>query len=256
MGIGLGYVPLPWLEAGVYLGYLHGQRRLTTGWEQTWQAEYGSQVIDMTSASYDPTPTRMTVFQPRARIHVRPSGHLRPYGLAGTTFLKFEGFDDAILRGDLSYGNGPGGTGVGLTTGVGLAVDSARTRRVSAFVEIPWTKPLSPAPFESQAGLIQNLPSKELSAGQTLEVRAGRAARAGGVHRPPLNVGVRLHLPSDRERCLAPTTQVEGALFWALWVSKGDRIQPHRCDRQPALRSHSFSGYRSHNRSVCRNGKT
>jgi len=171
-GASVGFVPLWWLEISVYGGAEIGRRKLSTGWEQYYTAEYGEdEVVDASSDSYGPVPSTMAVIQPRVRLYTLPSGPVKPYGLAGVQMRFYDAFNDRQLQGDVDYRTREGGVGVGITAGGGIAFDAPRG--AIGFIEVPWNYLVSPRPYESSTGTVRNRPRQELPAGQTLAVRAG-----------------------------------------------------------------------------------
>jgi len=171
-GASVGFVPLWWLEISVYGGAEIGRRKLSTGWEQYYTAEYGEdEVVDASSNSYGPVPSTMAVIQPRVRLYTLPSGPVKPYGLVGVQMRFYDAFDDRQLQGDVNYRTREGGVGLGITAGGGIAFDAPRG--AIGFIEVPWNHLVSPRPFEQSTGTVRNRPRQELPAGQTLAVRAG-----------------------------------------------------------------------------------
>jgi hypothetical protein len=171
-GASVGFVPLWWLEISVYGGAEIGRRKLSTGWEQYYTAEYGEdEVVDSSSNSYGPVPSTMAVLQPRLRLYTLPAGPVKPYGLVGMQMRFYDAFDDRQLQGDVDYNTREGGVGLGVTAGGGIAFDAPRG--AIGFIEVPWNHIVSPRPFEQSAGTVRNRPRQELPAGQTLAIRAG-----------------------------------------------------------------------------------
>ena len=171
-GASVGFVPLWWLEISVYGGAEIGRRKLTTGWEQYYTAQYGpDEVVDQSSQEFGPVPSTMAVIQPRVRLYTLPSGPVKPYALTGVQMRFYDAFDDSQLKGDVSYPTREGGVGIGITAGGGIAFDAPRG--AIGFIEVPWNYLVSPRPFEERSGTVKNVPRQELPAGQTLAVRAG-----------------------------------------------------------------------------------
>ena len=171
-GASVGFVPLWWLEISVYGGAELGRRKLTTGWEQYYTAEFDDdKIVDSSSNPYGPVPSTMAVLQPRLRLYTLPSGPVKPYGLVGMQMRFYDAFDDSQLQGEVDYGAREGGVGLGVTAGGGIAFDAPRG--AIGFIEVPWTHLVSPRPFEDSTGIVRNRPRQELPAGQTLAIRAG-----------------------------------------------------------------------------------
>jgi hypothetical protein len=172
-GGSLGFVPLWWLEISVYGGAEIGRRKLTTGWEQYYTADpsYGGDIVEESSQEFGPVPSTMAVLQPRLRLYTLPSGPVKPYGLVGVQMRFYDAFDDSQLNGVVQYPTREGGVGLGVSAGGGIAFDAPRG--AIGFIEVPWTKLVSPVPYQDEWGTVYNVPKRKLPSNQTLAVRAG-----------------------------------------------------------------------------------
>ena len=190
LGGGIGYAPLWWLELGLYGGVILAQKDLSTGWEQ--QNDDGS-IHDSDETDYDPVLAVSGHIEPRLRIFVVPAGPVKPYILTGAYFRWYDPFYTDDLQ-TVSYADLPGGVHYGITTGGGLAFDSAGP--VGVFFEVPWTYIFNQQPYECsrftqtstgcpQYGLefseddlyIQDIPPRPSYSGQVLGIKVGMSLR-------------------------------------------------------------------------------
>lgn len=190
LGGAIGYAPLWWLEIGLYGGVILAQKDLSTGWEQ--QREDGS-IKDSNEVDYDPVLAVSGHVEPRLRFFAVPAGPVKPYVLAGAYFRWFDPFYTDDLE-TVSYADLPGGVHYGITTGGGLAFDSAGP--VGVFFEVPWTYVFNQEPYEcsrfAQTSVgcpqygqtfedgdlyIQDIPSRPNYAKQVLGIKVGMSLR-------------------------------------------------------------------------------
>ena len=141
VGGAIGYAPLWWMELSLYGGVIIGQKELSTGWQMQdsdgsiLQEDSFQQVVTSVSGH----------IEPRMRLYALPSGPIKPYALLGAYFRLYDSYTvpDAPT---VNYSNQPGGLHYGVTTGGGLAFDSAGP--VGVFLEVPWTYVINQQPYE------------------------------------------------------------------------------------------------------------
>jgi hypothetical protein len=180
-GLGVGFMPLWWLEVGVAGGVQLGRRSLSTGYEQYWttepdaDADARARVRASDAQEYGPVPSTLGVVEPRVRFFMLPSGPVKPYASLGLMMRMYDAYNDPQLDGAVSYPKRDGGVGLGLSAGGGLAFDAPKG--MMGFIEVPWTALFSPQPFNVQSGTVANIPKAEGSSGQLLAFRAGVGIR-------------------------------------------------------------------------------
>lgn len=149
VGGAIGFAPTWWMELSMYGGVIIAQKELSTGWEMqdtdgsVLQSDSFTQVVSSVSGH----------LEPRIRLYPTASGPIKPYALVGGYFRIYDAYvvPDAPT---VNYSNQPGGMHYGITTGGGLAFDSAGP--VGVFLELPWTYVLNQAPYERSVLLDDN----------------------------------------------------------------------------------------------------
>jgi hypothetical protein len=149
LGGAIGFAPLWWLELSLYGGTIIAPKELSTGWQM--QDEDGS-ILQEDSFQQIVTSVSGQI-EPRIRIFMLPSGPIKPYALLGGYFRVYDSYTvpDAPT---VNYSNQPGGLHYGITTGGGLAFDSAGP--VGVFLELPWTYVINQQAYESSVLLADN----------------------------------------------------------------------------------------------------
>ena len=142
LGASVGYFPLWWLELSLYGGLAFYSKELSTGWEI--QDSLGN-VSDSDVHNYDPASSSMLHLEPRMRFYLLPSGTLKPYLLGGVFFRFFDSYDPPNLN-NVTYSDHPGGVHFGVSSGVGLAIDSSSPVRI--FLEIPYMQLVNALRYE------------------------------------------------------------------------------------------------------------
>jgi hypothetical protein len=173
VGGAVGYAPLWWLEASLFGGVQLGHKKLSIGYEAYEQGGVADATrrVDSYTESPPAVTATMATIEPRLRFLTLPSGPVKPYILTGITTRFYDGFDDPLLSGAVTYPKRAGGVSLGVTAGGGIAFDAPRG--AIGFIEIPWTALISPKPFSGVSGDITNLPRQETGANQLLAFRAG-----------------------------------------------------------------------------------
>ncbi|MFT5685094.1 MAG: hypothetical protein ACI8RZ_006041 [Myxococcota bacterium] len=170
-GVSVGYVPIWWLETGLLVGLMVGEKELTTGWEQI---ENGT-LVDEGSVVYQPTTAYLGVIEPRLRVFFVATGPIKPYALGGVHLRIFDGYDVPDIAGKINYANRPGGLGAGVNAGAGVVFDAAG--RLTGFLEIPWTFLISPEAHYLEGTGLLSIPEQATGSGQMLMFRAGVGVR-------------------------------------------------------------------------------
>jgi hypothetical protein len=172
-GLGAAYMPLWWLETGIFGGLQVGKKQLGTGWEHY---KDGALVGEETE-EWDTVTGWMGTVEPRLRFHFLATGVVKPFAMTGATLRIYDAYTIPEATTDtIVYEGRPGGKSVGINAGAGVAFDIPGGSM--AFIEVPWTKVLSPLPYES-ADLVE-LQSRPLPAnrsGQMMTFRAGFGLR-------------------------------------------------------------------------------
>lgn len=171
-GIAVGYTPLPFLEAGVFLGLQGGRKYLSAGWatfDETIQVEEDVEV-------FDPVSAWQFVAEPRVRVLALPRFIVKPYGLVGLNFRVFDSYAVPDLT-TVDYPNRPGLARVGATVGAGVGIDP--NQRFGAFVEAPFVFQLTGRePYSVESSLFSaEDPSGGYPAGWLFRVVGGAALR-------------------------------------------------------------------------------
>ena len=170
-GMGIGYVPVWWLETGVFVGLVSSTKELTTGWEQL----ESDQVVDEDNTTYAPTAAMLGVVEPKLRMFFVATGPIKPYAIGGLHLRIYDGYDVPDIDGKINYSNRPGGLGAGVLTGAGLALDGRG--KLTGFIEVPWSYLFTP-PAHYQAGEdLRSVPQQATGSEQLLMVRAGLGLR-------------------------------------------------------------------------------
>jgi hypothetical protein len=170
-GVGVGYTPIWFIETGMYVGLQVGHKQLTTGWEQY---KDGVKVDDF-SLDWDTVTGWMGNVSPRVRFIALPIGVVKPYAMTALDVRIYDGYtipDDASA---VDYEDRPGGNSLGFTAGGGLLFDIPGN--AVGFLEVPWTKVLTPSPYESVGPELDERPVQAKSSGQTLAFKAGFGVR-------------------------------------------------------------------------------
>jgi hypothetical protein len=171
-GFGLGgavaYVPLWWLEAGIGGGAQVGHKEQTTGWEQYVDGE----VRDSYVKDWGQVQGWMGFVEPRVRIYGLAIGPVKPYAMGHSVIRIYDGFTVADANGIIDYPDRAGGASLGFGAGGGLAFDVPGG--VIGFLEVPWTKYISPQPYETGGtSITTTMPATPKSTGSTLTFRGG-----------------------------------------------------------------------------------
>ena len=171
VGGSIGYVPLYWLDLGVYGGVQLGKKNLSTGWELQEDGSLEDSEVEV----FDPAAATMLTVQPRVRIYLSPTGAVKPYVLAAFDLRLYDGYTTPDLD-EISYPDRVGGSTYGPTVGGGLAFD---TRGMgTAFIEIPWTYVLQPVtPTPTGGTELAQLPETYTPLQQYLAPRIGFGTR-------------------------------------------------------------------------------
>lgn len=178
LGGSLGYVPVWWLEADLFGGFILGTKDLSTGWELYKDGERacidavdGEDCQDAEVNDYDPATAFIGVAEPRIRLLTVATGPVKPYVLLAANMRFYDPYLVQDLT-DIEYPDRQGGLGLGFTGGGGIAFDAPGA--FTGFLEVPWTFLITPQPFTREGdGTVQAKPSKPSSNGQLLMFRAG-----------------------------------------------------------------------------------
>lgn len=127
----VAYAPTWYLDVGGALGAQWGRKYMDTGWNCTTCAEGSDTTV------YDAVSAIRLLSELRLRGLPVRAGRVHPYLLLAVTAESFDGFE--VPEADnIDYDDAPGGVDVGLTGGVGLAVDVSP--HIVLSLEVPYTR--------------------------------------------------------------------------------------------------------------------
>lgn len=167
---GLGYSPTWFLEVAAQAGVVQGRKYLEAGWE----------CDDCTPASdevpFDPVVGTQLWVSPRLRVHVIPTGFIKPYLLGGLDLSFYDGFVAETTN--ISFPAAQGGFAYGVAFGGGVAVDAAPD--LSLFAEVPYSLTMSPVWRSYDDPAVATQPAGLTSGAGVLRIVGGVTVHLGG----------------------------------------------------------------------------